>query len=326
MMLSRFALVTPVEHDNYAPIDDIREAIDHICRFYLPASLSAPMLDDSTGYARRLKRALQHKSFDSFASTVKDFNSTLRVALSDGTVAAHLATKRALDLSLIERITAQIYSRTVSPHVELLKKYENGTSNVYGEILAPFADRIFHDTGLRSHHVFVDLGSGVGNVVLQAALQIGSEAWGIEMMTNPARLAAKQLKEFDARCKRWGIKTGKATVIEGDFLNSPEIDAALRRADVVLVNNKAFLPELNSAIVMKMLDLKEGCRVVSLKSFVPLDWKIKARSVQDPRNLLRVERKTYHSGSVSWTHDGGEFFVATKDSSMLQDFLESEGL
>jgi H3 lysine-79-specific histone-lysine N-methyltransferase len=318
----RFELVVPLENDNYSPMDDIIQTIEHVCRYYLPKNLSVAMLDDSTGYSRRLKRAIRDQSFDTFASIVKEYNKALKVALDNETVANRLKETPVLDLPLIDRITSQIYSRTVSPKVEILKKYENGTSNVYGEVLASFASNIFTETNLQSDGVFVDMGSGVGNVVLQAALEIGCESWGIEQMHNPASLAAEQITEFNARCRRWSIKPGKATLIEGDFLNSPEIDAALKRADVVLINNKAFLPELNSAILMKMLDLREGCRVVSLKSFVPIDWKIKTRNVHDPRNLLRVERKEYFSGGVSWTHDGGEYFVATKDSSMLQDFLK----
>jgi [histone H3]-lysine79 N-trimethyltransferase len=271
---------------------------------------------------RRLKRAKHHQAFESFVAIIDEFNQMLETAIDDGTVAQQLKKTMALDLSLINLIMVQIYSRTVSPKVDLLKKYENGTSNVYGEIEHSLASRIFAQTGLRSDQVFIDMGSGVGNVVLQAALEIGCESWGIEQMPNPASLARDQLREFNARCKRWSIKPGKATVLEGDFLNSPEIDAALRRADVVLINNKAFLPELNNSILMKMLDLKEGCKVVSLKSFLPVDWKIKARNVHDPKNLLRVERKEYFSKDVSWTISGGEYFIATKDSRRLRRFLE----
>src|ERR1700760_2181895 len=192
----RFELVVPIEHDNYSPMDDIIQTIEHICRYYLPENVSATMLDDSTGYSRRLKRAIHDQSFETFASIVKEFNRALRVALDDGTVASRLKESPVLDLPLIDRITSQIYSRTVSPKVESLKKYENGTSNVYGEVLTSFASNIFAETHLQSDGVFVDMGSGVGNVVLQAALEIGCESWGIEQMHNPASLAAEKPTQF----------------------------------------------------------------------------------------------------------------------------------
>jgi H3 lysine-79-specific histone-lysine N-methyltransferase len=77
---------------------------------------------------------------------------------------------------------------------------------------------------------------------------------------------------------------------------------------------------------MKMLDLKEGCKVVSLKSFVPSDWRIRERTVNDPRNLLRVEEKEYYTGSVSWADNGGAYYIATKDSSMLRRFKKKRNM
>lgn len=183
--------------------------------------------------------------------------------------------------------------------------------------------QVFRDTALTSSHVFVDLGSGVGNVVLQAALEVGCESWGVEVMPNPARLADAQATEFGARCKRWGVRPGEVHLLAGDFLLSPDIDAVLRRADVVLVNNQAFNPDLNDKLLMKFLDLKEGARVVSLKSFVPSGWEIKKRNMEDPRNVLKSSRREYWSGSVSWTDRGGEWFVAVKDSSELKRFRRS---
>ena len=245
-------------------------------------------------------------------------------SLEDGTIGRHLDSQHSVALSLVERIINQTYSRTVSPSVALLKQYENGTDNVYGELLPRFAHDIFHATGLRAAHVFVDLGSGVGNVALQAALEVGCESWGIEQMANPAGLAAAQLAEFEARVRRWGIAAGRVRLLHGDFLASAAIDDALRRADVVLVNNQAFTPSLNDALLWKFLDLKEGTRIVSLKSFVPDKWEIKARTMSDVRNVLKVKRMFFGSGSVSWTDEGGDWFVHTKDSSRLKRFQDRE--
>ena len=309
--------------DDYDPIVDIIQTIEHICRYYFAPEESKVLNDDVTGFGRRLKRAARDGAFESFQAVVDEFNDTVHKALTDGSMAKVLSKSETAPLPLVERILAQIYSRTVSPKVNLLKQYENGTDNVYGELLPRFSHGIFLETGLGPGQVFVDLGSGVGNVVLQAALEAGCEAWGVEQMPNPAGLAREQLAEFRARARLWGCAVGEAHVVEGDFLNSPDIDAALRWADVVLINNQAFTPQLNDKIVMKLLDFKEGCKVVSLKSFVPMGREISSRNMEDPRNLLTVVRKQYTSGSVSWTDNGGEYFIATKDSMRLQKFSRS---
>ncbi|KAF2838145.1 DOT1-domain-containing protein [Patellaria atrata CBS 101060] len=318
----RFSLVEPVEHDGYKPLEDILETIERVLTHYFPASLSSRYLDDSTGIVRRLKRAIHHRDLPKFRAVLTEYDTLIRNSLSSS-ITTHLTSQHHLPLPLIERILSQIYARTVSPQVSLLRDYENGTDNVYGELLPRFSHQIFAVTGLNSSHTFVDLGSGVGNVVLQAALETGAESWGIEMMPNPCKLGEAQAAEFPLRCRKWGIRPGKVTLVQGDFLTSPAIDTVLRRADVVLVNNQAFLPTLNDKLIMKFLDLKDGCRIVSLKSFVDEGHRIQARNIEDPRNVLtNVKRLEYWSGSVSWTDQGGSYFVAVKDSSMVREATE----
>jgi hypothetical protein len=45
----------------------------------------------------------------------------------------------------------------------------------------------------------------------------------------------------------------------------------LKRADVIFVNNYAFDAALNQSIMAKFLDIKDTCKIVSLKSFAPVD-------------------------------------------------------
>lgn len=318
-------MVLPRESDGYHAIDDIINTVEQICKNHFPESETEELLNDSTGYVRRLKRAVSQKSPTDFAHVIDEFNAHIAVKVKNGDVARHLGTMHAIPLPLVERILSQVYARTVSPRVSTLRAYENGTDNVYGELLPRFVHEIFRETRLDSSQVFVDLGSGVGNVVLQAALEVGCESWGIEMMPNPCLVANLQAKELPARAKLWGLSIGKMQVIQGNFLSTPEIDDVLKRADVILINNQAFTADLNDKLVLKFLDLKEGARIVSLKSFaMGGGFKMTARNSGDPRHLLNVEKKEYHSGCVSWTDVGGNYFIATKDSRRLEEFLKAQ--
>ncbi|KAL8634317.1 MAG: hypothetical protein Q9228_008089, partial [Teloschistes exilis] len=229
-----------------------------------------------------------------------------------------------LDLRLIERILTQTYARIVSPRVSTLRQYENGTDNVYGELLPKFVSEIFRITDLRPGHRFVDLGSGVGNVVLQAALEVGCESWGCEIMENACVLAELQEHEFKARCRLWGFDIGNIHLQRGNFLENTTVHQVLQEADVILVNNQAFTPELNDRLTSHFLDLKEGCQVVSLKSFVPSGHKITSRNLNSAYNILDVVEKRYYSGCVSWTDAPGSYFVSRKDSSRLHAFADHD--
>lgn len=317
-----YQLVVPRDNDGFKPVDDIFHVVNTVFENYIPEEHMALFDDESTGIKRRFRRALAHSSLSEFQSAVEDYNSTVKKFRDDGTIYRFLEAKHCLSLPFVERILTQVYARTVSPRVESLRQYENGSDNVYGELLPRFISDIFKQTRLKSGQIFVDLGSGVGNVVLQAALEVGCESWGCEMMQNACDLADLQHAEFKARCRLWGLAAGGIHLVRGDFLNQEAVAKILRKADVVLINNQAFTPQLNNELINHFLDLKEGCQIVSLKSFVPAGHKIQSRNLNSPVNLLSVKQKNYWSECVSWTNAGGTYFVATKDSSRLKKFME----
>ncbi|KAJ5122289.1 hypothetical protein N7526_009226 [Penicillium atrosanguineum] len=317
-----FDSMVPKDNEDFRPIDDIVQVIETVSDNYIQAEEADEFNNETTGIRRRLRRALAVTSETQFREAVEDYNKAITKLRESGSLAKHLDTTQRMGLPWVERILTQIYARTVSPRVESLRQYENGTDNVYGELLPRFISNIFKETKLKSGQVFVDLGSGVGNVVLQAALEIGCESWGCEMMNNACDLAELQQSEFKARCRLWGIAPGKTHLVRGDFLEQESIINVLKRADVVLINNQAFTPQLNNELINHFLDMKEGCKIVSLKSFVPAGHKIQSRNLNSPINLLKVQQKNYWSNNVSWTDVGGTYFIATKDSSRLKRFMD----
>lgn len=290
---------------------------------YLPSTEAATMQNDSTGLIRRIKRAVERRAGHEYTDFVQEWNDTVTEFRQNGIIAKAIDEWKTVDLKLLERILTQTYSRTVSPRVHMLRHYQNGTDNVYGELLPKFISLILKkDIKMKSDQIFVDLGSGVGNCVLQAALEVGCESWGCEMMENACELAELQQKEFSARCRLWGLSVGSMHLERGNFLENPNIIKVLQKADVILVNNQAFTPKLNEDLTNLFLDLKEGAKVISLKSFVPHGHKISQKNLSAACNHLDVVQKTYYSGCVSWTDAHGTYYVSTKDSARVQAFAE----
>ncbi|RBR18947.1 hypothetical protein FVER53590_09134 [Fusarium verticillioides] len=290
------------------------KVVRHVAETYLTEEEAEPFTNPNGGIIRRLEKASNRNIQDlmGFKAALREYNEKLRALVEDGVIAKNLDKMHELPQHLVAFILDQIYDRTVALKVELLSKYENGTDYVYGELLHPFISKILvEQTRMTSGQVFVDLGSGVGNVVLQAALEIGCESWGCEMMENACNLAQEQKKEFDARCMLWGVRPGKVHLERGDFRKNLPIHEALKRADVVLVNNKAFTSQLNDDLVRMFLDLKSGCKIVSLKSFVA--EKSNNHNINDVGStILEVEECTYPEGYVSWTNAGGSYFISTR--------------
>lgn len=288
--------------------------VRHVAETYLTDEEAEPFTNINTGLIRRLEKASNRNIQDlaGFKAALHEYNETLLGLVEDGIIAKNLDAMHELPQQLVAFILDQVYDRTVAPSVELLSKYENGTDYVYGELLHPFISKLLvEQIKMTLDQVFVDLGSGVGNVCLQAALEIGCESWGCEMMENACNLAELQIKEFDARCMLWGIKPGKVQLERGDFRKNPVIHEALKRADVVLVNNKAFTSQLNDDLVRMFLDLKPGCKIISLRSFVA-DFKSSHNINDVGSTILDVEECTYPEGFVSWTNAGGSYFISTR--------------
>ena len=307
----RYNLVRPVDSEDFKPVDELINNIDAIARHYLPEAAASKISDEAVGLLYKLKRAYKRIEEVTFRATLDEVNSALTLFRESNVITDHLDSLHSLPLSLVETILTQIYVRTVSPRSDSLRRYENGTDNVYGELLPRFVSKILSETGLKSHHVFVDLGSGVGNVVLQVALQIGCESWGCEMMPNACELADLQHKEFTSRCHLWGLQPGNVHLERGDFLENQTTLDVLKRADLVLVNNQAFTPKLNDDLKRCFLDMKEGAQIVSLKGFV---GEASKRNTGDIMNVFSDEKKPFWSGSVSWTDAPGEYHIAQKDS------------
>ena len=100
---------------------------------------------------------------------------------------------------------------------------------------------IIKNAEIKKEHVFLDLGSGIGNVVLQVAAECLCECYGIEIMENPAQLAKKQRNEFLARMQYYQKPCGRIFLKQGDFLKETSIIKLISKADVIFVNKYHYL-------------------------------------------------------------------------------------
>ena len=350
-------LVQHRDSDEFCPIGDITATIQMVAEQLLSPKHRTPIVSDDVeadGVILKIRRAMRRGDPKLLEEAIEKYNKLIRTYRKSGVLQKNIErlgkSGTGIPLVFSEHILAQSYARSVALEVDALRKYEAFSNNVYGELLPKFTSKLFKEAKLRPDQIFVDLGSGTGNVVLHAAIEVGCESWGCEMMEKACELADAQAREFEARCILWGLKPGKVTLEKGDFLENEAIANVLRRADVLvsffpsyifflvlshaskscptniqlhqLVNNYAFDSSLNARLIDMFLDLKEGTQIISLKSFVPPNHVITPRNVDSPVNLLRVEEKEYFSGCVSWTNAPGRYYVATVDRSMLRAFLD----
>lgn len=101
-----------------------------------------------------------------------------------------------------------------------------------------------HRAGLKPGVNFLDLGSGIGNVVIQAALLSGCNGSGVEKLDKTANIADQVHEAFKQRCKMWGVESGPTDTFQGDFTDpSEKLRKLISNADVILANNFVFSPQ-----------------------------------------------------------------------------------
>lgn len=128
---------------------------------------------------------------------------------------------------------------------------------VYGETSPDLIDCILKNINLNEDQVFIDLGSGVGNVVLQvAALANCKQVYGIEYEETPATYARAMADEFRSWMRWYGKQYSDFQLEQGDFLTHPTIDEKIREADVIFVNNYVFGSRVNHELKVKFMNMK----------------------------------------------------------------------
>ena len=90
------------------------------------------------------------ENLEKFKNAVDEYNTAIDNLINDGVLAENLDAKHYLPSEIVECILKQVYDRVVSPEIELVRQYENGTDNIYGELLPPFVSKILKQTGLGS--------------------------------------------------------------------------------------------------------------------------------------------------------------------------------
>jgi [histone H3]-lysine79 N-trimethyltransferase len=76
----------------------------------------------------------------------------------------------------------------------------------------------------------------------------------------------------------YGKSHGKFEIMKGDFLTESN-RTKITSASLVFVNNFAFGPNVDHALKERFADLKDGTRIVSSKSFCPMNFRITDRNL-----------------------------------------------
>uniref|UniRef100_A0A2R5L708 Histone-lysine N-methyltransferase, H3 lysine-79 specific n=1 Tax=Ornithodoros turicata TaxID=34597 RepID=A0A2R5L708_9ACAR len=223
--------------------------------------------------------------------------------------------------ALLRHILQQVYNTAVTDP-ERLNSYEPFSPEVYGETSFEFVAQMISELEFTSEDVFIDLGSGVGQVVLQVAASTPCKMCvGIEKSDVPSTYAQTMDSNFRFWMRWYGKVHGEYKLIRGDFLNEAHRDMVMS-SSIIFVNNFAFGPRVDHMLKEKFAEMKDGSRIVSSKAFCPLNFRITDRNLSDIGTIMHVKEIQPLKGSVSWTGKPVSYYLHVIDRAKLEQYFQ----
>lgn len=304
------------------PVYELGRTMKFIGEVYLPDEYTMEIINRRTPIRCVLGQfchSVVNRDPEGTKLAVALFNYIVDKANVRSEIRPYLEAKKSIPRAFVHDIIDQIYLRTVSPIANSLRGYKLFSNNVYGEILPKLFSQMLDKVGAKSSDKFMDLGCGVGNCTLQAALELGCESYGVEMMPKALEACALQHAEYEKRCAYFGLRPGKVKFfLNQSFVDNKEVEQLVPDLDIVLVNNYIFSPDLNMQVGFLLKGLKPGSRVISLKNFVHPGIGNMERGLESVFPFLEVEEVKFGEDSVSWTNRGGVYYVSTVTTSPLK--------
>lgn len=191
----------------------------------------------------------------------------------------------------------------------------------YGRFMFGAMQRVAEIASLKRSDVFLDIGSGVGNAVMQIACTVGCESWGIEIMHSRHIVADAMWASLRHALSRRTppVAIGDCHLEAGDLVHCKR---KLVQADVAFVNNfneifgargcSRYGPTLDDHIAAIFAAMKPGSRLVSLEPLHALGMSLnEANAWRESRGLPPSPDASFFKHSIhrlepfkcEWTRD-----------------------
>ncbi|KAG0671607.1 Nucleosomal histone H3-Lys79 methylase [Maudiozyma exigua] len=293
----------------FNPMAEIGKLIEYTALIYLPAEYREKV---NTDIIPILNEAFDNSNDELFIETVNNYNKIIKT-IHRRDIIDHLCAITEMPVAFLHDFLHIVYTRSIHPDASKLRHYAAFSNYVYGELLPSFLTDVYDQCDLGPSKIFMDLGSGVDNCVLQAGLEYGcSLGLGCEIMPDASDLTLIQLKEFNARCKLMGFTVPQFEFrLRESFVDNPRVIELIAQCDVLLINNFLFDSKLNREVEKLLQHAKVGCKIISLKNLRSLGYTIDFYNIENILSRLQIKKQKFAENSVSWTHRGGEYYIST---------------
>lgn len=323
----RYLLRQPKD-DELDPGLDIPESMQMVAVQYLSAPDRLEVLQK---VVPAVEAAFAQANYHGVLAAVEQYNRIIDDSRDE--IRSRLATTPPrLNSYFVHTFLQQLYARVVAPQCAKLSRYKPFSNFVYGELMPQFVTDVFRSVCDESSIVpatssFVDLGSGVGNAVFQAAVEFGFQHLsGVEIMEHPLDMADAQLAEYKYKCQVYGLRPASITFYSRQlFLDNPAVAECVHLLRFILCNNYAFDFAANEGLVKVFGGCQAGTVIVLLKPLVPYGYRILLEDIDAGSILPRllVKKVASRPGAVLWTGNPVYYYVNTVQTEFVQAYYDT---
>ncbi|PIC21738.1 hypothetical protein B9Z55_026466 [Caenorhabditis nigoni] len=224
------------------------------------------------------------------------------------------------------RILCDLACQLAIPDPTVLNTQYKGFSNeTYGETNIETLQKILDTLDVKEDDVFIDLGSGVGQLVTFAAAYTNMAlVRGIEIQEVPAGFADENAWQFKKLMRHFGEKPRPFQLELGDFTKKETETFLKEKATIIFCNNKAF----KEPLMLKLREILQFCNsgtkiVVTQRLETTKDGRTSRgcyfTASADTVSLFTTDDPK--KGNVSWTDKIVPYYLTTVDN--MKPFREA---
>ncbi|WP_224369379.1 SAM-dependent methyltransferase [Hyalangium versicolor] len=169
-----------------------------------------------------------------------------------------------MELEQAEEIIGRLYSQVSGhaiAHAEKKRMGREEDSTTYGEVKPASLQMLLSQVSPREGESFIDLGSGMGQPTLVAAMLFPFRRLvGVELLTGLGDAARQALSRYDAEIRPQLPELHQRQSIE--FLDGDLLEADISGVDVVFAQAPCFEAGLMAKLAAKLETLKSGARLI----------------------------------------------------------------
>eukprot|EP01061_Rhynchopus_euleeides_P031099 TRINITY_DN51521_c0_g1_i1.p2 TRINITY_DN51521_c0_g1~~TRINITY_DN51521_c0_g1_i1.p2 ORF type:complete len:322 (+),score=144.12 TRINITY_DN51521_c0_g1_i1:106-966(+) len=198
------------------------------------------------------------------------------------------------------------------------KRKNFGWAKCPKEILDPLIERMMVMARATPDDVFLDIGSGVGNVVETVATRIGCRSIGVELVRENYAVSVEAAPHFAQHRQDTGLANPECRVeyLLGDVRKHW---ASLRDdVSIIWMANKFFPMEVDCFLLDAIETLKPGTRIFTMKDLV-LHTDPECESQRERCQYYTFEEIRWGADDVEWTQKPGVIHMYTRTDVIRQD-------